>query len=312
MPRISRMQKGSAHTGRLARGCVLCEKGAKMVLLVTGRCDKRCFYCPLSVEKKGKDVYFANESPIDRPEQALREAELMDALGTGVTGGDPLLNVERTVDSIRALKRRFGKSHHIHLYTAQTEKAKIRKAARAGLDEIRYHPPISQWKSLTITPYEEAMRLSKRLGMRVGLELPVVPGREKDLVAAIKFADDIGLDFVNLNELEFSETNWKALKKLGLEVRDDVSAGVKGSERLALDLLRLDTDVPLHYCSAAFKDGIQLRRRIMRRARRVRRPHETLTKDGTFLKGVIETDCPSMTGAWILKRFDVRGNFSSS
>jgi pyruvate formate-lyase activating enzyme-like uncharacterized protein len=115
------------------------------------------------------------------------------------------------------------------------------------------------------------------------------------------------LDFVNLNELEFSETNWKSLRTLGFDVKNDVSAGVKGSEDIALDLLRLRTDIPLHYCSASFKDGVQLRRRIMRRAKNVRKPHEVLTKDGTLIKGVIETDDLSMTAACILKKFDVPG-----
>ena len=308
MKRIARMQKGSAHSGRLPDGCVLCEKGAKMVLLVTGRCDRRCFYCPLSAEKKGTDAFFANERRISTTGQALEEAQLMDALGTGVTGGDPLLEVARTVDAIKALKGRFGKSHQIHLYTSQTDRRKIEKVARAGLDEIRFHPPISQWSTLEKTPYADAVARARKLGMSVGLELPVIPGREKDLVAAIKFADDAELDFVNLNELEFSETNWKSLRALSLEVRDDVSAGVKGSERLGLDLLKLETDVPLHYCSAAFKDGVQLRRRIMRRARNVRRPHEILTKDGTFLKGVIETDYLSATSAWLMRRFGIPGN----
>ena len=144
--------------------------------------------------------------------------------------------------------------------------------------------------------------------MKVGLEVPVIPGREKKLVAAIKFADDAGIDFVNLNELEFSETNWRSLRSLGLDVRDCVSAGVKGSERLALNLLKLEADVPLHYCSAAFKDGVQLRRRIMRRAKKVKRSHELLTKDGTLLKGIIETDDRSMTAAWLMHKFSVPGS----
>jgi pyruvate formate-lyase activating enzyme-like uncharacterized protein len=307
MKKIVRMQKGSSYSGRLPKGCVLCEKGAKMVLLVTGKCDKKCFYCPLSNEKRGKDVYFANERRVERPDELVDEARLMDALGTGITGGDPLLEVDRTVEAIKALKKRFGKSHHIHLYTTQTDGRKIRKVAKAGLDEIRFHPPLAMWRLLERSPFENAVVLSRRLGMDVGLELPVIPGRERDLIAAIRFADENKLDFVNLNELEFSETNWKALRKLDFDVRDDVSSGVDGSERLALDLLRLDTDVPLHYCSASFKDGVQLRRRIMRRAKNVKKPYEILTRDGTFLKGIIETNELSMTAAWILKRFGAPG-----
>jgi len=308
MKKITKMQNGSAYTGRLPRGCILCEKGAKLVLLVTGRCDKKCFYCPLSAEKRGKDVFLANERRASGPKDVVEEAHLMDALGTGITGGDPLLEIDRAIESIRALKNEFGKPHHMHLYTTQTDGRKIKRLARAGLDEIRFHPPLHRWHRLEPSAFADAVKFSKRLGLDVGLELPVIPGRGTDLIAAIRFADVMELDFVNLNELEFSETNWQGLRRLGCEVKDDVSAGVEGSEELALDLLKLDTDVPLHYCSASFTDGIQLRRRIMRRAKNVKKPHEILTQDGTLIKGVIETGEISMTAAWLLMHFDIPSN----
>ncbi len=301
------MQRRSAYTRKLPRGCVLCEQGAKLVLLATGKCARRCCYCPLSASKRGRDVFYANERRIDGVEQAIEEAELMDALGTGITGGDPLSNTDRTVESIKALKYRFGRSHHIHLYTSTTDARKIERAARAGLDEIRFHPPTSMWKDLEDSPFAKAVKDAKRFEMDTGLELPVMPGREDGLIRAIAFADELELDFVNLNELEFSETNWRPLRALGFDTKDDVSSGVKGSEELALDLLRLDADVPLHYCSSAFKDGVQLRRRIARRARNVRRPHEVLTRDGTFIKGVVETPLVAATAAYIMHRFAVPG-----
>jgi hypothetical protein len=309
--RIRRMPKGSAYTGRLPEGCALCEQGAKLVLLVTGKCSRSCFYCPLSDAKRGKDAAYANERRVREVEEIIDEAELMDALGTGVTGGDPLEDVGRTVEYIRALKTRFGETHHVHLYTSTADKRRIRTVAKAGLDEIRFHPPIGIWKRLGKSEFASAIALSKRLGMKVGLEIPVIPGREDDLVSAISFADGAKLDFVNLNELEFSETNWRALRALGFDVKkeNDVSSGVQGSEALALDLLRLDADVPLHYCSAAFKDGVQLRRRIMRRAKNVKRPHELLTDDGTLLIGVIETDLIAATAARLMKEFDVPGKY---
>jgi pyruvate formate-lyase activating enzyme-like uncharacterized protein len=281
-----------------------------MVLLVTGKCSRGCYYCPLSDEKRGKDVFYANERRVHDTEQMVDEAELMNALGTGVTGGDPLEAIDRSVDSIKALKRAFGKDHHVHLYTSSTDKRKLRRVAEAGLDEIRFHPMTAQWDDLSGSKFPEAIAYSKRLGMQVGLEIPVIPGRAEQIISLIASADELDLDFINLNELEFSETNWRALRRLGFDVKkeDDVSSGVDGSEVLALDLLRLDTKVPLHYCSAAFKDGVQLRRRIMRRAKRVKRPHEELTDDGTFIIGIIETDRPSATGAWLLHEFEVPGN----
>lgn len=283
-----------------------------MVLLVTGRCKRRCCYCPLSAEKKGRDVFFANERSIRSLDEAIEEAQLMDALGTGITGGDPLLAIDRSEAAIIALKKSFGVRHHIHLYTASTDADRIRRVAAAGLDEIRFHPPAGIWKRLRGSGFERAIRVSMKADMKVGIEIPVLPNDEAGARAVIQFADDVGLDFVNLNELEFSETNWQALRAFGFDTKDDVSSGVMGSERLAMRLLASEVKVPLHYCSSSFKDGIQLRRRIMRRARNVQMPHELLTKDGTLMIGVVETPDRSMTTAWLMNEFNIPGKLIHS
>ena len=299
------MKKGSAYTDELPLGCVLCEKGAKLVLLVTGKCRRRCVYCPLSGAKRGRDVFFANERRIDGISEAIAEARTIDALGTGVTGGDPLVMPNRTVAAIKALKREFGKEHHIHLYTSTANPQAIRRVARAGLDEIRFHPPIRLWKRLRSSPFADAIAASQEEGMTVGLEVPVIPGRYADLNAALSFASASGLDFVNLNELEISETNWEALCRHGMTARDDLSSGVAGSEQLALRLLEEEHGLPVHYCSSAFKDGVQLRNRIARRAKNVRKVHEIVTADSTLVKGVIETDDVAGVMKLLTDRYDV-------
>ena len=82
----------------LSEGCKLCYQGAKLVLFISGLCDRTCWYCPLSEERKDVDVIFANDQKVTTPEEAIEEAEIMDALGTGVTGGEPLLVIERVVE----------------------------------------------------------------------------------------------------------------------------------------------------------------------------------------------------------------------
>ena len=284
--RLRDLEAGSAHTGKLPKGCTLCRQGAKLVLLVTGRCGSGCFYCPLSRGKKGKKVVYADEMKVSSDEDVLLEAKLIKAKGTGITGGDPLQEMSLVCHYIRLVKKSFGPEHHVHLYTSTIDRKAYLRLQRCGLDELRIHPPLKHWQHMERTGLEEAV---KGLRMNVGIEVPSLPGRGEELKALVRFAERIGLDFVNLNELEFSETNYRALKRRGIEIKDDVSSAAKGSEELAGRVLALDVRLPVHYCSSSFKDSVQLRRRIMRRAKSIARPGDLITGEGTLLKGTIET-----------------------
>lgn len=102
--RTTRMECGSARTGPLATGCEHCLNGSKMVLFVTGLCDSGCFYCPVSFERKDKDAVYADEMLVSEEDDIIEEAVSIGATGTGITGGDPLLNIDRTVSFIRMLR----------------------------------------------------------------------------------------------------------------------------------------------------------------------------------------------------------------
>jgi hypothetical protein len=44
----------------------------------------------------------------------------------------------------------------------------------------------------------------------------------------------------------------------------------------------------VHYCSSRFKDGVQLKRRLIRRAERTAPPFAMHTGDGTVILGIVE------------------------
>jgi uncharacterized protein len=302
MVQIRRMQVGSCHTGELPEGCLQCRKGAKMVLLVTGKCRMSCYYCPLSEMKKGKDVVFANERHVLSDSDVLDEARSIAAEGSGITGGDPLDVMDRTLHYIDLLKKEFGPDHHIHLYTSSIDGIKFRALAEAGLDELRIHPQVETWEHLDSEGIIDAI---EGLGIPVGFEVPAIPGEEKGLECLIDFADRSGLDFVNLNELEFSATNAEAMKARGFTVIDDVSSAVKGSSATARKLLRKERRVAVHLCTSSFKDVVQLRNRIKRRARRVAEEHDLVTDEGLLIKGIIQTPDPVSVATLLCSRYDV-------
>jgi len=298
MKKIVEWLNDSRYIDPLSPGCKMCAKGSKMVLLITGLCPSNCYYCPLSKEKNGKDRIFADEWELDDEEDVEKlflEAEYIDAEGAGVTGGDPLFVWERTKKYIEILKNRFGESFHIHLYTSGIKNSEyIDNLVSSGLDEIRFHPPVNIWSDIEKHTISNVIKDSLKQNVDVAIEIPVIPSMKKEIINLITWADKNNISWVNLNELEFSETNAETLMNKGYSVKDDISSAVRNSEKLSYeiiyDILKKDLDIGIHYCSSSFKDGIQLRNRIKRRAKNIVKKHEKITDDGTIMKGIIISD----------------------
>jgi len=286
---------GSLAVGALPDGCRLCEQGAKMVLFVTGLCAYHCFYCPVNEEKMYRDGIFANERPVLRDEDVIEEARAMRALGAGITGGDPLEVPDRVARYIRLLKAEFGEPFQTHLYTMTTDLEKIRTVAAGGLDEIRFHPPPGLWSRLDVSGFPAAVKESRRLGMVVGFEVPLIPERSEDLKAMIAWAEKAKLDFVNLDEMEYSDANYARLGVRGYKTKDEMSYGVAGADAVAREILSAPHTITVHYCTSQYKDAWQLRERIKRAATVAANPWDVITEDGTLIRGVIEAeDLPAM------------------
>ncbi|MHA1576212.1 MAG: hypothetical protein ACTSU3_02510, partial [Candidatus Thorarchaeota archaeon] len=176
---------------------------------------------------------------------------------------------------------------HIHLYTSETDVSmeSLLKLKGAGLDEIRFHPQGNGW-----TGIERAIET----GLTVGLEVPSIPGQTEKLIALVQRAEKIGASFVNLNELESSETNFEQLVSMGMRLTSLDKASIEGSRETAMEVLEWTSknlkSITVHFCSARYKDTVQLRNRLERRRERVIRPFEIRDDDEPLLiLGVIRS-----------------------
>lgn len=300
--------------GKLPTGCRLCATGSKMVLFVTGLCDSSCYYCPLSIEKAGKDVTFADEVPVISDAGVISEADAIGAKGSGFSGGDPLCKIERTLHYLELLKSAYGDDFHIHLYTSKCDidRDTLKKLNDAGLDEIRFHPQTSDWTGV---------EFAVSVGMNVGLEVPAIPGTADRLQALAIRAEEVGASFVNINELEASESNFHHLASLGMKLASLDASSVAGSREAAREVMDWGsknlTNLSLHYCSARFKDAVQLRNRLERRLKRTHRPFEERDDtDPLLILGIIRAPHGQRLGSPALAsiqdllktRFDVPSN----
>jgi pyruvate formate-lyase activating enzyme-like uncharacterized protein len=274
----------SYSTGSLPKGCTFCVKGQKTVVFITGICPNHCFYCPISEQKHQKDVVHINEWPTKSIKDLFTEIRLCSSKGAGITGGDPLAMLDRTIMYIQAMKREFGKAFHIHLYTPLelVNKAALKRLHDAGLDEIRFHPEIGNPKLW------ERMRLAKQFSWNLGIEIPAIPGFWKETRELIDFSEGL-IDFLNINELEISDTNAQQLLERGFIPKDRISYGVKGSEALAKKLLLYaeKKGIPTHYCTSKLKDKVQLSERIKRRAKNAAQKFDIVTKEGMLVRGAV-------------------------
>jgi pyruvate formate-lyase activating enzyme-like uncharacterized protein len=280
---------GKYLLGEMPKGCRICMRGGKLTLFVTGLCVNRCFYCPVSMDRR-RDVCYANERVVETIDDIVEEARLMDAEGTGITGGEPLLVFDRVKTYINLLKDAFGSSHHIHLYTTELSN-RIVELVDMGLDEVRYHPV-----NLNIGKVDKSIVKRIRENADIGIEIPSIPGRYNDMAKLVLAARDLGFQFMNINELEFSEANYKQLKLMGLRIRRGHIAAVDGSMDEALRIVRWASrevkDISIHICPSSFKDRYQYRLRLIKTARNIAKPYEKINSDGTITKLVVEVRNP--------------------
>jgi pyruvate formate-lyase activating enzyme-like uncharacterized protein len=288
--------ESKAHTFYLKKrgvpkGCKQCLQGAKAVLFLNGICQNpnHCWwYCPISENRKGKKETYINEIQISSKEQTLQELELIQAKGLSITGGDPLFepNLSNTLEYIKFIKNEKGNKFHIHLYTNGLNfNEKIANIlARTGLDEIRFNPPKERWN---------VIKCALDKGMVVGAEVPVIPNVKKieELKEFIFYLDNIGADFINLNEFEYCPPNSQNLKNQGFVLKEGTIASVKNSKKSAITLLKEvapKVSLKIHFCTIPAKDYWQLKERYLRRAKSIKLPYEQITSEGLLLYAQIE------------------------
>jgi len=284
-----------------AEGCIQCQMGSKLVLFITGNCHWRCDYCPLSETRRDIDHMFANERRCESFDEVIEEARAMRATGAGITGGDPLMARERTLEGIRRLKAEFGPNFHLHMYTSIPFRPEwAAEFAEAGLDEIRFH-----FLDLEAEQYRETIAACSAASIFTGVELPCEPDKESELLELLETLRGFNVDFLNLNELEITVGNIDNMELRGFNLSTEITAGAAGSAELAHilrnrviaaanglpDPIDAETRDPygyhLKFCTAVYKDAGQLRRRFQRRGEATIAPHETLTEDSTLMFGAI-------------------------
>ncbi|HRZ85504.1 MAG TPA: radical SAM protein [Candidatus Paceibacterota bacterium] len=289
----------SYSINKLPRGCQLCVLGKKSVLFISGVCSRNCWYCSLSKKRKNKDLIFCNEKEIS-PENKniyikdiIKEIKESNSKGIGITGGDPLLFLDRTLKIAKALKTNFNDFHiHIYLPTKLVDKNKLEKLSKY-IDEVRFHPEFL-FKSMTeeeIVKEIVKIRLASMFWKKqnIGIEMPMIPDKKQEIFDfIIKVSPFIG--FVNINEFEISDTNFEKITNEYSISKDTYT--ISGSRQAGVWILKnLDKEIKqnktsnldnlnVHFCTANTKNQYQFKNRL--NLHKIL-PYGYKTKEGTVI-----------------------------
>jgi len=269
---------------KLPKGCKLCLKGQKLVLFVGGKCSRNCWYCSLSEGRKNSETMWANERPCESNRDIIKEAITSKATGAGITGGDPLVYFDKTTSAAKALKKKFGKKFHIHIYLPLPliTKNKLEKL-KPYIDEVRFHTSfLAQEVSKEKYNKElEKIRLASSIfgKKNTGIELPLIPEKKNEIISFIKNIAK-SISFVNLNEFELSDTNFKIIEK-NYTLNEDtytISKSIETGKEILKKLKPLKLN--MHLCTAKTKNHHQYHNRLMRHEIL---PYGTRTKEATVI-----------------------------
>ena len=273
----------SIRTGWLSKACVECTgMNGSETFSTTFKCHRDCYFC-FNYNLGDYEKYVREGCPWEQELQAAYEASGGSMAVLGLTGGEPLLNLD---DSLRFLKRAgelFPQAHK-RMYTSGdllTEEG-ARQLAQAGLTEMRFsikQDDPHDRRELVLAK----MKMAAQIIPDVVVEMPIIPGTGESMRQWMLRFEENGIKGMNLLEFCFPFHSWDEFAKRGFKLKNPpfpemfdygYSGGlaVAGSEELALELMVWALDEGLgfgmHYCSLENKHRSEIRQ-LNEPARRV-------------------------------------------
>ncbi len=272
---------------KLSPGCELCAAGQWSCLFINGKCNANCFYCPAEQNEIG--IPQSNGLDFPTPESWINYIRKFKFKGLSLSGGEPLLSFDRSLEYLTAAKNAFGDSVYFWMYTngilATEEKMQI--LADAGLNEIRF--------DIGATNYNLKF-LKTAIGRvpTVSVEIPAVPEKLELLKQKMHEMADIGVNYLNLHQLRMTVHNLPKFAERSYVLSHGEKVTVPESELIALRLIKYGKDnnisLPVNYCSFAFKNRFQHAAGRFRMAKEIREDYESITPNGYIRSIVLDGD----------------------
>jgi pyruvate formate-lyase activating enzyme-like uncharacterized protein len=284
--------KTKPDVSSLAPGCRLCAAGQWSCLFINGMCNANCFYCPAPQMDEGLPQ--SNGLHFETPGAYVAYVKNFGFKAVSISGGEPLMSFERSLAYLRAVKQEFGNKIHVWMYTngilATMKKLKILRDA--GLDEIRY--------DIGATNYNlKYLKLAIGIIPVVTVEIPAVPDEIERLKTLVGELATLGVNYLNLHQMRMTKHNMPEFVERGLLISHGKRATVPESEITALKIMlhvkQCGIDLPVNYCSYAYKDRYQHATSRYRQAKYIKEDYEDVTSNAYIRSMALQGDKQALT-----------------
>lgn len=89
----------------LSPGCRHCGEGTWSCLFINGKCNGNCFFCPSEQDETGDPV--TNTLIFTDPEDYLDYIEKLGIKGVSISGGEPLITLDKSISFLSAVTGLF-------------------------------------------------------------------------------------------------------------------------------------------------------------------------------------------------------------
>jgi len=262
----------SIYINQISPACVACKIGVgSATFFISLQCNRDCYFC-FNPNQENYE-YFTNNKRnlIEELDQIRASGQQIHHLA--LTGGEPLLHLDESVEFFQKAKENFPEAHS-RLYTCGDfiDDDSLQQLKVAGLEEIRFSIRLhDRVEAQQITLDEIALAMDYIPSVMV--EMPVLPDtldRMKELLIEL---DRIGISSINLLEFCFPFRNARTFRNKGFKIKNPpyrvlynywYAGGlpIAGSELECLELLEFaideGLDIGIHYCSLENKHTGQI------------------------------------------------------
>ena len=274
-----------ADCRNLSPGCRHCGNGTWSCLFINNLCNAGCFYCP--TPQKSKDEPTTQTVSFSDPDDYIAYLKKFGYKGVSISGGEPLLTFNRTLDFIRRIHEEMGSEVYLWMYTngMLLDEDKLRLLRQAGLDEIRLDIGATAYRT-------DKVELALKWIDTVTVEIPAVPEELDRLKKLMHCFSDMGLHHLNLHQIRCTPHNHSKLSEHGYTFLHGKQITVLESELAALQLMAYAADqglnLPVNYCSSTYKYRYQRMAARRRFAPFIAHSYEETTDTGLIRSMAVE------------------------